>query len=54
MNLDRRTVKEVMRPRAKMAAIPDDLTLDEMIAAARKAPGGCRCMTKRRIRLWAS
>jgi len=37
VNLDRRTVKEVMRPRAKMAAIPDDLTLDEMIMAARKA-----------------
>lgn len=37
VNLDRRTVKEVMRPRAKMAAIPDDLTLEEMMDAARKA-----------------
>lgn len=36
VNLDRRTVKEVMRPRAKMAALPDDLSLGEMIAAARK------------------
>lgn len=36
VNLDRRTVKEVMRPRAKMAAIPDDLSLEEMVAAARK------------------
>jgi len=37
VNLDRRTVKEVMRPRAKMAAIGDDLTLEEMIVVARKA-----------------
>ena len=37
VNLDRRTVQEVMRPRAKMAAIPDDLSLEEMIEAARKA-----------------
>jgi putative hemolysin len=37
VNLDRRTVKEVMRPRAKMAAIRDDLSLEEMIAAARQA-----------------
>ncbi len=36
VNLDRHTVKDVMLPRAKMAAIPDDLTLEEMVAAARK------------------
>jgi len=36
VNLDRRTVRDVMRPRAQMAAIPDDLGLDEMIAVARK------------------
>lgn len=37
VNLDRRTVKEVMQPRAKMAAIPDDLSLEDMITAARQA-----------------
>lgn len=36
VNLDRHTVKDVMRPLAKMAAIPDDLSLEDMIAAARK------------------
>ncbi|PWU15485.1 MAG: hypothetical protein C5B50_15345 [Verrucomicrobia bacterium] len=36
IGLDRRTVKEVMKPRAQMAAIPDDLSVEEMIAAARK------------------
>ncbi len=36
VSLDRRTVKEVMRPRAKMAAISDDLSIEEMISAARK------------------
>lgn len=36
IQLDRRTAKDVMRPRARMAAIPDDLPLEEMIAAARK------------------
>ena len=36
VNLDRHTVNDVMRPRAQMAAIPDDLPLEEMIAAARK------------------
>ena len=36
VNLDRRTVRDVMRPRAQMAAIPDDLALQEMITAARK------------------
>lgn len=36
ISLDRRAVREVMRPRAQMAAIPDDLTVPEMIAAARQ------------------
>jgi len=36
ISLDRRAVKEVMRPRSQMAAIPDDLSIEDMIAAARK------------------
>ena len=36
VNLDRSKVKDVMRPRSKMAAIPDDLSLEEMVAASRK------------------
>ena len=36
INLDRRTAKEVMRPRSQMAAISDDLSIEEMLAAARK------------------
>jgi CBS domain containing-hemolysin-like protein len=36
ISLDRRTAREVMRPRSRMAAIPDDLSIDDMIAAARK------------------
>lgn len=36
INLDRRTVREVMRPRSQMAAIPDDLPVEEMLAAARQ------------------
>jgi putative hemolysin len=36
ISLDQRTVKEVMRPRARMACIPDDLSIEEMIEAARK------------------
>jgi CBS domain containing-hemolysin-like protein len=36
VNLDRRTVKEVMRPRAQMACISDDLPVEEMISSARK------------------
>jgi len=35
INLDRRIVKEVMKPRSQMAAISDDLSIEEMIAAAR-------------------
>jgi CBS domain containing-hemolysin-like protein len=34
--LDRRTAKDVMRPRAQMDALPDDLPVEEMIAAARR------------------
>jgi len=36
INLDRRTAREVMKPRAQMAAISDDLSIEEMLAAARK------------------
>ena len=36
ISLDRRTARDVMRPRAGMAAISDDATVDEMLAAARK------------------
>ncbi len=35
INLDRRTVIEVMQPRSSMACIRDDLSVDEMLAAAR-------------------
>lgn len=34
--LDRRTAKDVMRPRAQMDALSDELTLEEMAAAARR------------------
>jgi CBS domain containing-hemolysin-like protein len=36
ISLDQRVARDVMRPRAGMAAIPDDLSVDEMIAAAKK------------------
>jgi len=36
VSLDRHTAKDVMKPRSQMACIPDDLSVDEMIAAARK------------------
>jgi CBS domain containing-hemolysin-like protein len=36
ISLDRRTARDVMRPRAGMAAISDDAPVEEMIAAARK------------------
>ncbi len=36
IRLDRRTVKEVMRARSRMACISDDLSIEEMVAAARK------------------
>jgi CBS domain containing-hemolysin-like protein len=36
ISLDRRTVKEVMKPRSQMVAISDELTIEEMTAAARQ------------------
>ncbi|HNQ74041.1 MAG TPA: hemolysin family protein [Verrucomicrobiota bacterium] len=36
VNLDRHTVKDVMQPRTRLAAIPDDLSIEEMVAAARR------------------
>jgi putative hemolysin len=36
ISLDRRTARDVMRPRTGMACISDELTVDEMIAAAKK------------------
>ncbi len=36
IGLDRQTAKDVMKPRPRMAAIPDDLSVEEMLAAARK------------------
>src|SRR5207245_9774174 len=36
IQLDRRTAREVMKPRSQMAAISDDLSVEEMIEAARK------------------
>jgi putative hemolysin len=37
INLDRHTVKDVMQPRARMAAIRDDLSVEDMIEVARQA-----------------
>ncbi len=36
ISLDRRTAREVMRPRSRMAAISDDLSVEEMVEAARR------------------
>jgi len=36
IGLDRRTARDVMRPRAAMACISDDAAVDEMLAAAKK------------------
>jgi putative hemolysin len=36
ISLDRRTARDVMRPRTGMAAISDDASVEEMIAAAKK------------------
>lgn len=36
VSLDRKTAKDVMKPRSQMASIPDDLSVEDMIAAARK------------------
>jgi len=36
IGLDRQAAKDVMRPRSQMDAIPDDLSLEDMLATARK------------------
>jgi CBS domain containing-hemolysin-like protein len=36
ISLDQRTAREVMKPRSQVAAISDDLSIEEMIAAARQ------------------
>lgn len=36
IGLDRKTAADVMTPRSQMASIPDDLSVEQMIAAARK------------------
>lgn len=36
ISLDRKTAKDVMKPLSQMRAIPDDLSVEEMIEAARK------------------
>jgi putative hemolysin len=36
ISLDRRIAREVMKPRSQMASISDDLSIEEMLAAARK------------------
>jgi putative hemolysin len=36
VSLDRRTAKEVMKPRARMNCVSDDASIEEMIAAARR------------------
>jgi putative hemolysin len=36
IGLDKKTVADVMTPRSRMASIPDNLSVDEMIAAARR------------------
>lgn len=36
ISLDRRTAKDIMRPRAQMACIPDTLTVEEMVSAAKR------------------
>ena len=36
IHLDKHTVKEIMRPRSRMACISDDLTIEEMVSASQK------------------
>ena len=36
IRLDRRAAKDVMKPRAQMACIPDDLSIEDMVAFARR------------------
>ena len=40
ISLDRRTARDVMTPRSQMASIPDDLSIEDMLAAARKHQHG--------------
>jgi CBS domain containing-hemolysin-like protein len=40
ISLDRRTAREVMTPRSRMACISDDLSIEEMIAEARRQKHG--------------
>jgi len=40
ISLDRRTAKEVMTPRSRVACISDDLSIEDMLAAARKEKHG--------------
>lgn len=37
LSLDRKTARDVMRPRSRMAAISDELSVEEMIESARRA-----------------
>lgn len=37
LSLDRRNARDVMKPRAQMVALPDDLPPEELVVAARKA-----------------
>jgi len=37
LNLDRKTARDVMRPRSQMAAISDELSVEDMLEAARKS-----------------
>ena len=37
LSLDRRTARDVMKPRAQMVALPDDLPQEDLVRAARKA-----------------
>jgi CBS domain containing-hemolysin-like protein len=37
LSLDQRTARDIMRPRAQMVMLPDDLPPEELVAAARKA-----------------
>src|SRR4029434_3314756 len=36
IRLDMKTAQDVMKPRSQMAAIPDDLSVEDMVAAARR------------------
>ena len=36
LSLDQRTARDVMKPRSRMDSIPDDLTVEQMLEAARK------------------